>query len=306
MKFTFILRIVIILVAIQLCVPLKLEAQVNKGGKNPTQLRKKLSDIISNYKATVGLSVLELETGDSMSINNNIPFAMQSVFKFPLALAVLNEVEKGKISLKDKVFVSKKMVDRLSSGALKRQNPGSNFYMSVDSLLMYTIAYSDNLACDLLFEVIGGTKVADKFMHQLGYPDIHIKFTELEFGRKPARMYKNSSIPSAMTSLLKAFYERKIISETSTRYLLNFMIKDSTTHKRILGNLPPGTIVAHKTGTGSLSDTLINACNDVGIITMPNGKHLAISVFVMDAKEKYDDTEKLIAILTKEVFDYYR
>ena len=82
------------------------------------------------------------------------------------------------------------------------------------------------------------------------------------------------------------------------------MIHDSTTHKRLIGNLPPGTVVAHKTGTG-FNDTLIHACNDVGIIYLPNGKHLAVAIFVMNAKETIDDTEKLIAVLARQVYDHY-
>jgi beta-lactamase class A len=72
------------------------------------------------------------------------------------------------------------------------------------------------------------------------------------------------------------------------------------------GALPNEIQVAHKTGTGSLDTTMIDACNDVGIIYLPNGKHLAVSVFVMNSTESYSTTEKLIAILTKEIFEFYK
>src|SRR4051812_32580400 len=59
------------------------------------QLRKSLADSISKFPATVGVAVIHVETGDTLSINNNTHFAMQSVYKLPLALKVLSEVEKG-------------------------------------------------------------------------------------------------------------------------------------------------------------------------------------------------------------------
>lgn len=270
------------------------------------QLRQTLLDTIAKYQAEVGLSVIELETGDTLSINGDKDFAMQSVYKFPLALALLNKVEKGEISFNQKLFLSKEVLDLYALTPLKRQNPYSNFYMSVDSALMYMIAYSDNLTCDMLFELIGGTKAADHFVHEKGYKNIHIKWTEIEVAENFKQMYDNSSTPVEMTGLLKAFYERKIVNEANTKYLLNYMINDSTTHKRLIGNLPAGTTVAHKTGTGSNTDTLINACNDVGIIYLPNGNHLAVSIFTMNSKESYEDTEKLIAVLAKQIYDYYR
>jgi beta-lactamase class A len=306
MKYFFIATISVFILTFQYCNQTKVDKQGNSAERNHDQLRKTLLDTLSKYKATVGLSVIELETGDTISINNNINYGMQSVYKFPLALTILSEVEKGKISLGQKVFASKEMLGRFSRSPLKRQNPRSDLYISVDSLLMYMVGYSDNLACDLLFDLVGGTKAADKFIHEKGFPDIHIRYTEHEMGEEHDRMYLNSSTPNEMTSLLKAFYERKIIGDSGTKYLLNFMTNDSTSHKRMIDDLPSGTKVAHKTGTGSYNDTLINACNDVGIIFLPNGKHLAITVFVMNSKENYDDTEKLIAIITKNIFDYYK
>lgn len=273
---------------------------------NKTQLVKSLEQTISRYKATVGLAVYEQETGDTFSINNHIAFATQSVYKFPLALAVLKQVESGKISLQHKVFLSQEMLDKFSWSPLKKQNRGNNFYMSVDSLLMYMMSYSDNLSCDLLFQLIGGPMVVDTFISNRGFNGMHIKFTEAEIGAQPQRMYENTSTPVAMTRLLEAFNERKILNEANTRYLLNFMINDSTSHLRLMGQLPESIKVAHKTGTGSWNDTLIGACNDVGIIYLPGAGHLTISVFIMNANENYENTEKLIAILARDIYDYYR
>ena len=273
--------------------------------KNHDELRSKLKTIASKYKATVGLSVIQLETNDTFSMNNQIHFPMQSVFKFPLSLTVLHLVEKRKISLQQKVFISKKMSDNFSFSPLKNRNKGDSLWMSVDSLMMYSISYSDNLATDMLFETIGGTKVANDFIHKVGFKNIQIKKTELEIGGNMELMYENNSPPYDISRLLKNFYEGKIVNENSKQILLHYMIVNFSSDKRLKGCLQPNVVVAHKTGTSPFSDTLKNICNDVGIIYLPNGNHLAISTFVINSRENYEATEKIIAILTKEIFDFY-
>ena len=74
------------------------------------------------------------------------------------------------------------------------------------------------------------------------------------------------------------------------------MINTTTGPGRIKGLLPPGTPVAHKTGTSNTNDKGITAAtNDAGIITLPNGKPLIITVFVKDAAADETTREKVIA-----------
>ncbi len=87
---------------------------------------------------------------------------------------------------------------------------------------------------------------------------------------------------------------------------MKLMTDASTGPKRIKGLLPAGTIVAHKTGTSPTnSEGLSPATNDVGIITLPNGKHLAIAVFVCNATDDEATREGVIAKITKAAYDFY-
>jgi beta-lactamase class A len=72
------------------------------------------------------------------------------------------------------------------------------------------------------------------------------------------------------------------------------------------GQLPKGTIIAHKTGTsGSNKDGLTAAVNDIGIVFLPGGRHFFISVFVTDSKEDAATNEKIIADISKAAWDYF-
>ena len=277
----------------------------DQGLEAKEALRKGLLDSAANYDLRVGLSVIELETGDSLLFLQQERFAMQSVYKFPLALAVLDKVERGELSLDHRLFFNKKVLDRYGWSPLKKQNPKSEFTLSVDSVIMYMIAYSDNLACDKLFDLIGGPAMAQNFMRQKGFKDIDIKFTEAQVGEDYRRMDSNACKPAMMSSLLRDFFEGKIIQQNHRDYLLNYMINDSSSHKRILGLLPKEIKVAHKTGTGGTGDTLMIACNDIGIVYLPNGRHLALSVFTGNGHGSYESIERCIAVLSKQVVLYY-
>ena len=84
------------------------------------------------------------------------------------------------------------------------------------------------------------------------------------------------------------------------------MIETSTGKNRIKGQLPEGTIVAHKTGSsGTNEEGITAAANDMGIVTLPDGKHFAISVFVTNSKENDKTNEKIISDISKAAWDYF-
>ena len=87
--------------------------------------------------------------------------------------------------------------------------------------------------------------------------------------------------------------------------LLEDMIKSLPGQKRLKGLLPTGTVVAHKTGTAATVAGLTRATNDAGIITLPNGKHLAITVFISDSHEDQTKRELTIATISKAAYDFW-
>ncbi|MGZ3836350.1 MAG: serine hydrolase, partial [Mucilaginibacter sp.] len=98
--------------------------------------------------------------------------------------------------------------------------------------------------------------------------------------------------------------EGKALSKSSNEFLWKIMTETSTGPHRIKGLLPQGAIVAHKTGTSGTNDEgLTPATNDVGIITLPNGKHLAIAVLVCNSKADETTRDGVIAQIAKAAWD---
>ncbi len=90
---------------------------------------------------------------------------------------------------------------------------------------------------------------------------------------------------------------------TEYQLLLKFMADSNPGAKRLKGELPPGTYVAHKTGTSGTQNGITAATNDIGIIRFPNGKRVAIAVFVSDSPADEKTREAVIAKIAKAVWD---
>lgn len=274
--------------------------------KTPHDLSMQLQALTAGYKATIGVSMLHLESGEALSLHDEHYYPMQSVFKFPLALAVLHEVDEGRLSLGRNVRLTAKDVKQDTWSPLKEAYPTGNVDVTIETLLGYAISHSDNIACDLLFGVMGGTEPVNKYIHSLGVTDISIAATEREMHRRWNAQYDNGCRPSAMTALLKGLQEGKYLSAHSNRMLLRWMTDATTGMNRIRGHLPAGVPVADKTGTSGTRKGIRGACNDVGIITLPNGTHLALTVFISDSRESQESDEQLIANIAKVVYEHYR
>ena len=142
------------------------------------KLREQLNQIISGKNATVGISVKSIEDKDTLSINGNIKAPLMSIFKFHIALAVLSKVDEGKLSLDQKIFIKKKDLLPDTWSPIRDDFPEGNIYLTLDKLLRYTVSHSDNNGCDILINLVGGTKVIQRFINKQGIKDFVIKVNE--------------------------------------------------------------------------------------------------------------------------------
>ena len=267
-------------------------------------LRQQIERVIRPFPGDVGVAVRHLEKGDTLSVNGNKRYPMQSVYKFPVALAVLHQVDKGKLSLQQKIHLTRRDLLPNTWSPLREKYPDADVDLTLDEILRYTVAQSDNNGCDVLFRLLGGTRPVDQYVHGLGVRGIAIAATEEEMHRAWDVQYTNWCEPVAMLALLEGFYQGKYLSKASSDYLRKVMVETTTAPNRIKGLLPQGTVVAHKTGTSATNPAGVNAAtNDVGIVTLPNGEHFAIVVFVSNATADAKTREAVIARITRAVWD---
>ncbi|AOM79819.1 class A beta-lactamase, subclass A2 [Pedobacter steynii] len=267
-------------------------------------LQQKMDSIIHSKKADVGVSVLFLEDHKIVSVNGDKHYPMQSVYKFHLALAVLNQVDQGKLALDQKILVKKSDLLPDTWSPLRDQYPEGNVELRLSEILKYTVSQSDNNGCDILFRLIGGTKKAHQFIVKQGIKDISITGTEEEMHKDDQVQFRNWTTPKAANELLKKFWEGKVLKKPTADFLMKVMEETVTGTGKIKGLLPQGTVVAHKTGnSGTNKAGIISASNDIGIVTLPNGKKMLISAFVSMSKENDKEVDKIIAELSKAAYD---
>ena len=273
--------------------------------QSTNELRQQLSQIISSKNAAVGLSIKGIEDKDTLSINGNLKAPMMSVFKFHIALTVLNRVDEGKLSLTQEIFIKKKDLHEDTWSPMREDYPDGNVNLTLDKVLRYTISHSDNNGCDILIDVLGGTKEVQKFINKQGIKDFVIKVNEQKM-RTWENLYVNTTTPLATTTLLEKFFKGQILKESTTKYLYQIMVETSRGLTWMKAGLPKNTELAHRTGMSGTNDANLRvAMNDIGIVKLPNGKHFILSVYLKNITEKQEDTETVIADITKATWDYF-
>lgn len=282
----------------------------NRTPNNKTDLlRKKIEQIVSDKNAVVGVSIIGNDGKDTLSIYGDKRFPMQSVFKFHIALAVLSEIDKGNLSLDQKVEITEdELLPEDLWSPLRDENPNGGSF-TIERLIQYNISHSDNTACDVLIRLIGTPKTVEEYIKESGIEEIQITFNEEDMQAKWENMFQNWTTPNAASETLKLFFKNKnnLLSKGSYDFFWKTNIETTTGNDRIKGQLPKETIVAHKTGwSGTNKETgIIAALNNIGIVFLPDGKYFIISVFVADSKENLKTTKKIIADIAKATYDFY-
>ena len=271
-------------------------------------LRHQIEGIISSKNATVGVAINGMEGKDTLSINGQRHFPMQSVFKFPIALAILAEVDKGNLSLDQKIDIKKsQLLPGLWSPLRKKYPKGGS--IAIDEIMEYTVALSDNAGCDALLRLLGEPQAVERYFANLGFTDFAVKINEEVMQGNWDLQFLNWTTPKEANRILAAFYENdnKLLSQESYDFIWDIMKGTKTGKKRLRGHLPEETVVAHKTGwSGKHKETGITAAvNNIGIVFLPNGEHFTISVFVTESSESLEANEKIIAEISKAAWDYF-
>jgi len=267
-------------------------------------LRAQIIELSKPAKGIVGVSVLGLEDRDTVNVHSTAKLVMHSVIKLPIAMAVLHLVDSGLFTLDKTIKIKKKDLDTLYSPLRDKFPDGGDF--TLRELLSYMVSQSDNDAADAVLNFLGGTDQVDYYLHQIAKINgMDVNASEIDMAKDWGAQYTNWAKTVDMVKLLDKIYNGNLFSPASKDFLIKIMQQTTTGPNRIKGLLPAGTIVAHKTGTSPTNAAgLSPATNDAGVITLPNGKHVAIAVFVCNSTADEATREKVIANISKAVYDY--
>jgi beta-lactamase class A len=228
---------------------------------------------------------------------------MQSVFKLPLALTVLHQIEQGKFSLDQPVrFLPGDRILPHVYSPLQAQYPDAGVDVALRELLRLTVSLSDNVAADILLRLAGGAKAVDAYIAGLGVRGFRLRDSEAVLHHDASAQYRNWFEPAGAVQLLRRISDNSPLTSEHTELLLGWMTPTDPT-KRLDGDLPAGTHVAHKSGSSDVVGGVASATNDIGLIPLPDGRRIAIAVFVTDSPADEATREQVIARIGRAAYD---
>ena len=215
-------------------------------------LERQLSFLAAAHPADVGMAAVDLKSGEMVSVRGDEPFPMASTVKIAVAANYLAQVENGRRSLDDRI-----------SGRSAR------------SLIEAMMIRSDNQATDILMRDLGGPETLQAWLSQHGLSGLRIDRNIAQLLRSKRDLWdvKDSATPRAMVTLLQKLESGALLRPQSRSYLLDVMSRCKTGKNRIRGLLPAWARVENKTGT------LSGLSTDVGFITLPDGRRIAVAFF---------------------------
>lgn len=301
----------------------------------------KWQEIASATDGITGAAALHTASGKFVAMNGRESFPLASVCKFPIALRIFTLVDGGLLSLNGEVEVLPRDVLPSWEGDLASQWRRQKKF-KLDELIRRMLSNSDNTAVQTLFRLAGekpgmiaslrrwrvsGIRV-DRYEGQCGLashgvvnpppmaqwtPGITkqlIANVPLDTQHSAMRQFladpRDTATPQATVQLLARAFRGELLSQHNTARLVAAMNACTTGRQRLKGLLPPGTVVAHKTGTTDTIEGLNGATNDVGVITLPrNAGQLAIAVYIKGSTRDETTRDHVIARIARAAYDHW-
>jgi beta-lactamase class A len=297
------------------------------------KLEAEMARIAAVAGGTVGAAAIHVETGRTARLNGSQFFPMASTYKVPIAVKLLELVERRQESLERMVTIEPRDLHP-GSGTLSQLFTKPGVALSVRNLMELMLLISDNSATDLLLTAAGGPRAVTAKMRELKLDGISIdrptalliadymgatglphemdwslemwrgRINAVTVAEKNAAEAKfqndrrDAVTPWDMARLLVKIQKGEV---AGSALLLDIMTRCQTGEARLKGLLPKGTAVAHK--TGSMGGTITN---DVGILTLPGGAgHVAVAVYGKGSDQPLAARERAIAEIGRAVYDYF-
>ncbi len=252
--------------------------------------------LIEGRSLTLGVSIHSLTDGGMVEINSNQKFPMQSIYKLPIALSFLKQIDNQKYNLGMNISINRDDLLPDTWSPFRERYPDGNS-VSIESLLDYVVAQSDNNLTDILIDMAGGIEYVDSYVSKIS-KDIAIKNYERELKSSWELQFNNYATPDAIVELLQWFWERKELGSRSCDVLWQIMCNTKTGSARKL--LRSNTTIGYKTGfSGKNKDGVTAANNCVGIVQNLDGEILFFSIFITNSSESEEFNYHLISQIVK-------
>ena len=302
-------------------------------------LEARLAAVARPRGATVGVQVEHLERHESAGINAARPFPLASTFKLPLAIVALRAVERHELPALD-APIHLEVTDMIPWASPLHARMPTGGAVTLREALTALLEESDNSAADALLRLLGGPARVRAALVTLGTGGLSIDRDEAQIAldstgaalapaeRTAAKLEavtasvpraqhraalarlrkdpRDHASPAAMARVLARLWAGALLSPLHTAFVREAMGRCRTGVRRLRAGVPAGTPVADRTGScGGLDEGAAVCANDVGVLTLPSGEHVAIAAFVEDAGGPLAAKEAVLAAVARAVWAHY-
>jgi beta-lactamase class A len=279
----------------------------------PVFIRDRVGELGRGFNGRVGIAVKSIDEGWSTGWKADELYPQQSVSKLWVSITAMDAVDRGKVSLDDRVTLNRDDLT-LFHQPIAAQILGGGYTTSLGDLMVKAITTSDNTANDKLMRSVGGPEavrsmIKDKHLGAIRFYNgeralqsriaglfwspsysignafyqardaLPLGVRKAAFNRYVEDPYDGAA-PSAIVNALARLKRGELLSGGSTQRLLDIMSHTKTGANRLKGGLVPGWVLNHKTGTGQVLGSQQAGYNDIGILTAPDGRSYSVAVMI--------------------------
>jgi len=244
-----------------------------------TSFERRIAQLADGSKGRIGVAAIDLATGNQIMVLGDQHFPMASTSKIAIAATYLEMVEQNRYSLTSEFPLMIPVRSAKYSSAAAPVRKGK--YMQAVDLIEIMITRSSNPATDALLKAVGGPAKVNDWMRRQDITEFSIDRDiatlvrdDGEFDPASHIDKRDAATPRAMMQLLQGLYQGKYLAAESRNVILGAMSRTRTGTRRIPALMPEDAAVSHKTGS------LNNTSSDIGIIEAPDGRAIAVAIYV--------------------------
>lgn len=249
-----------------------------------TGLEKELTAIADSAKGDVGIALIY--DGDTLTVNNDAIYPMMSVFKLHQAVALCRMFEENGTSLDSVMTLRRSELDPDTWSPMLKDHSDEEISLPMRRLLEYTLIESDNNASNEMFVRLMPPAACDSVIAGIiPRGSFEIRFNEAEMQADHSQAYSNRTSPLGAAILIDRVFTDTLVGKDYQDFIKSALMRCQTGPDKISAALSEreGITIGHKTGSGDRDENgRLAASNDVAFITLPDGRHYSLAVFVKD------------------------
>lgn len=260
-------------------------------------LEQYLRDTEQQIQGQIGVAVIDTQNNMQWNFNGSERFPMMSVFKTLACANVLYDVQQNKLSLTQKIDVTK-------AGLINWNPITQNFVggqMSLQSVCGAAMLMSDNYAANLALELIGGPQGLTTFLRTIGDNNTRLDHFEPKLNYVEKGAENDTTTPIAMMNTVKKLLIGNVLNAENKAQLQLWMTNNMVSDGLARAVLPQGWNIADRSGGG------VNGSRTLTVMVW-NKYHqpVFIGIFIANSKLKtLPELNKVMVAISEKIFHQY-